>query len=116
MGPLFPPCPSPLDQYRGARPRAGGGQAGNPAGMALACVGHPLLGCRGAAAGGARGGRGAAGRAGPPPPPPAPLPRMGAGARGMALGYVLVLASLFVTPLLFWVWLLPVALALPITS
>ncbi len=39
--------------------------------------------------------------------------RMVAQARWMGLGYAAVLGSLLVTPLLFWVWLLPVVLGQP---
>lgn len=46
--------------------------------------------------------------------PASALPRIGAEARLMALGYAVVLASLFLTPLLFWVWLLPVLLGQPV--
>jgi fatty acid desaturase len=45
-------------------------------------------------------------------PSPA-LPRIRAEARLMLLGYGLVLASLFLTPALFWLWLLPVLLGQP---
>lgn len=45
--------------------------------------------------------------------PPAALPRIEREARGMLAGYALVIASLFVTPLLFWIWLLPVLLGQP---
>ena len=41
------------------------------------------------------------------------LPRMEQEARGMLAGYALVVLSLLVTPLLFWIWLLPVALGQP---
>ena len=45
---------------------------------------------------------------------PAPaLPRITHEARLMLLGYGLVLASLLVTPLLFWIWVLPVLLGQP---
>ena len=45
---------------------------------------------------------------------PAPaLPRIIAAARWMAVGYGLTLASLLVTPLLFWVWLLPALIGQP---
>ena len=45
---------------------------------------------------------------------PAPaLPRIIATARWMAVGYGLILASLLVTPLLFWVWLLPALIGQP---
>lgn len=46
---------------------------------------------------------------------PAPaLPRIRAEARGMILGYGLVSASLALSPLLVWVWLLPVLLGQPV--
>lgn len=45
-------------------------------------------------------------------PQPA-LPRIIAEARWMLAGYALVLGSLLVSPLLFWVWLLPVLLGQP---
>ncbi|MFC3180106.1 fatty acid desaturase [Cypionkella sinensis] len=45
--------------------------------------------------------------------PASALPRIVAEARWMLAGYVLVLASLLVNPLLFWVWLLPVLLGQP---
>lgn len=45
---------------------------------------------------------------------PAPaLPRIRAEVRWILLGYVLGAVSLFATPLLFWVWLLPVLLGQP---
>lgn len=45
---------------------------------------------------------------------PAPaLPRIRAEARWMVLGYALVGLSLFFTPVLFWVWLLPALLGQP---
>lgn len=43
----------------------------------------------------------------------AALPRMAREARWMLLGYAVVLASLFVTPVLFWIWLLPVVVGQP---
>lgn len=45
--------------------------------------------------------------------PAAALPRMQTEARWMALGYGLVAASLLASPLLFWVWLLPVLVGQP---
>jgi fatty acid desaturase len=45
--------------------------------------------------------------------PEGALPRMEREARIMLLLYGAVLASLFVTPLLFWIWLLPVVLGQP---
>jgi fatty acid desaturase len=45
--------------------------------------------------------------------PGAALPRIVTEARVMAIGYMIVAASLLVTPLLFWVWLLPLALGQP---
>ncbi len=46
---------------------------------------------------------------------PAPaLPRIRREARIMLAGYALVVASLFATPLLFWVWLLPAVLGQPV--
>jgi fatty acid desaturase len=45
--------------------------------------------------------------------PAGALPRIVAEARVMALGYALAAASLFATPVLFWVWLLPVLLGQP---
>jgi len=45
---------------------------------------------------------------------PAPaLPRIRREAQIMLVGYALVAASIFVTPLLFWVWLLPAVLGQP---
>lgn len=45
---------------------------------------------------------------------PAPaLPRIRRQARWMLAGYALIAASLFLNPLLFWVWLLPVLLGQP---
>lgn len=45
---------------------------------------------------------------------PAPaLPRIRAEVRWMLLGYALGVASLFVTPILFWVWVLPALLGQP---
>ena len=46
--------------------------------------------------------------------PATALPRIIAEARWMGLGYGLVLVSLMIDPLLFWVWLLPVALGQPV--
>jgi fatty acid desaturase len=46
--------------------------------------------------------------------PPGALPRMEREARMMLAGYAFVVASLFVTPVLFWVWLLPVVLGQPV--
>jgi fatty acid desaturase len=45
--------------------------------------------------------------------PAGALPRIVAEARVMAVGYALVAVSLFVTPVLFWVWLCPVLLGQP---
>jgi fatty acid desaturase len=45
--------------------------------------------------------------------PAGALPRIVAEARLMAVGYGLLAASLFATPVLFWVWLLPVLLGQP---
>lgn len=45
--------------------------------------------------------------------PIAALPRMQTEARWMTLGYGLVAASLLVSPLLYWVWLLPVLIGQP---
>lgn len=45
--------------------------------------------------------------------PAAALPRMAREARWMLAGYGLVAASMFVTPTLFWVWILPVLLGQP---
>lgn len=45
--------------------------------------------------------------------PAGALGRIVAEARWMVLGYVVVAVSLVVTPVLFWVWLLPVALGQP---
>ena len=45
--------------------------------------------------------------------PPRALPRIGREARWMAVLYLLAALSLLVTPLLFWIWLLPVLLAQP---
>lgn len=45
--------------------------------------------------------------------PPAALPRMRREAQAMAVGYIVVLVSLPISPLLFWVWLLPVLLGQP---
>ena len=45
--------------------------------------------------------------------PAGALPRMQREAKAMLAGYGLVLASLLFTPLLFWVWLLPVVLGQP---
>lgn len=45
--------------------------------------------------------------------PASALPRIVAEARGMIVGYAAVLASLLISPLLFWVWLLPVVLGQP---
>jgi fatty acid desaturase len=45
--------------------------------------------------------------------PSGALPRMIHEARWMALGYGLVLASLLVSPLVFWVWLLPILIGQP---
>ena len=42
------------------------------------------------------------------------LPRMTREARLMAAGYALALASLVISPVLFWVWLLPVVLGQPL--
>jgi fatty acid desaturase len=46
--------------------------------------------------------------------PTAALPRIANEARLMAFGYALVLLSLLATPLLFWVWILPVLLGQPV--
>lgn len=46
--------------------------------------------------------------------PASALPRIGTEARLMVAGYALVLASLLVTPLLMWVWLIPVLLGQPV--
>lgn len=46
--------------------------------------------------------------------PASALPRIVIEARWMAAGYALVLASLALTPVLFWVWLLPVLLGQPV--
>ncbi len=43
----------------------------------------------------------------------AALPRMAYEARSMLVGYGLVLGSLLVTPLLFWVWIVPVLVGQP---
>jgi fatty acid desaturase len=45
--------------------------------------------------------------------PAGALPRARSEARVMAVGYGLVLLSLFLNPLLFWVWLLPIILGQP---
>ena len=45
--------------------------------------------------------------------PAGALPRIVAEARWMLVGYALVLASLLISPLLFWVWLLPMLLGQP---
>jgi fatty acid desaturase len=45
--------------------------------------------------------------------PAGALPRARAEARVMALGYGFVLLSVFLNPLLFWVWLLPIVLGQP---
>lgn len=45
--------------------------------------------------------------------PASALPRIVAEARWMLAGYALILASLLISPLLFWVWLLPVLLGQP---
>ncbi len=45
--------------------------------------------------------------------PAGALPRIVAEARVMAVGYMIVAASLFATPMLFWVWLCPVLLGQP---
>ncbi|WP_284325559.1 fatty acid desaturase [Cypionkella aquatica] len=55
----------------------------------------------------------ARGRAGGAYLPASALPRIVAEARWMLAGYALVLASLLISPLLFWVWLLPVLLGQP---
>jgi fatty acid desaturase len=46
--------------------------------------------------------------------PASALPRMVTETRLMAFGYALALASLLVTPLLIWVWLIPVLLGQPV--
>jgi fatty acid desaturase len=45
--------------------------------------------------------------------PEAGLPRMQAEARWMLLGYVMAIASLAISPVLFWIWILPVILGQP---
>ncbi len=53
------------------------------------------------------------GRGNAPYLPTNALPRIRTEARVMLMGYTLVLASLFLTPILFWVWLLPAVLGQP---
>lgn len=45
--------------------------------------------------------------------PPRAIPRIQSEAQGMIVVYALVAVSLLVTPLLFWVWLLPLVLGQP---